>query len=236
MDDIRKDKVIRTRLRIIYLLSFIFSLVGAILLFAEDFLEWYTDNPFPELDEYGYIHLDDEVYGGLILMLALFLIVCMIISILGIYNPKFMNIGILALGEIFAIIVFLMAIIGIAIAAGDLEDKSSWNPDAGFYGALLGGLLTCIFFSISIWGSIKIKKHKPIQKVAPERIAPKGVVSEMSYCTYCGKPVSGLFCTYCGSDLRKIQEDIAVPEIKHCPKCDKPASGQFCTYCGTKMF
>ena len=243
MEDIR-DKLKKNRLRIVFLLAFIFSLVGAILLLATDFLTWYDYNPYPIPDEYGWINTDSDVYGPIIIMAALFLLICTFISIVGIYNPRFVNKPTLLLGDLLSIIVFLMTIMGIMIAAGDLGEKSSWNPDAGFYGAILGGLLILIFFSVAILfmkqGSIQESKQVSIQESkVSRRITPVKTVQKVIYCHNCGKEVSGEFCTYCGTELRKIQEyklpESEVSKVNLCPKCGKEVSGEFCTYCGTTL-
>jgi len=238
MEDIR-DKLKENRLRIVYLLAFIFSLTGSILLFVTDFLEWYN---YPGV--YGWINIDSDVYGPIITMAALFLLICTFISIVGIYNPRFVNKPTLLLGDLFSIIVFLMTVIGIVIAAGDLDVYTSWNPDAGFYGAIIGSLLTMIFFgvafSVTRQGSIQGSKQVSIQESkVSRRITPVKTVQNLSYCHNCGKEGSGEFCTYCGTEMRKIQEyklpESAVPKVEHCPKCGKDGSGEFCTYCGTKL-
>ena len=232
MGDISEKSKIN-RIRIVYLLAFIFSLTGAILLFAEDFLEWYEYHPFPQPDEYGWIHIDSEIYGPIIIMVAIFLLFCTFISTVGLYNPKFVNKYTLNVNDSKSV---EFPIIGIMIAAGDLEEKSSWNPDAGFYGAILGGLLTMIFFSTAFW----LTKKGGIQETSISR--PKVLVKtalKAKYCHKCGKEVSGKFCTYCGTEMRGIQEykvtDSMVPKVEHCPKCRKEVSGKFCTYCGTNL-
>lgn len=238
MEDIR-DKLKENRLRIVFLLAFIFSLTGAILLFATDFLEWYN---YPGI--YGWINVDSDVYGPIIIMAGLFLLICTFISIPGIYNPSFVKKPTLLLGLLLSIIVFLMTIMGIIIAAGDLGEYTSWNPAAGFYGAIIGGLLTMIFFgaafSFTKQGSFQESKKVSIQESKVSgRITPVRTVQKVSYCHNCGKEVSGEFCTYCGTEMRKIQEyklpESTVPKVEHCPKCGKGVSGEFCTYCGTKL-
>jgi len=238
MEDIR-DKLKENRLRIAYLLAFVFSLAGSILLFVTDFLVWYN---YPGV--YGWINIDSDVYGPIITMAALFLLICTFISIVGIYNPKFLNKSTILLGDLFSIIVFLMTVMGIIIAAGDLDIYTSWNPDAGFYGAIIGSLLTMIFFSVAFsftrQGSIQGSKQVSFQESkVSRRITPVGTVQKVTYCHNCGKEVSGEFCTSCGTELRKIQEyklpESAAPKVEHCPKCGKEVSGGFCTYCGTKL-
>jgi len=229
MEDIR-DNLKENRLRIVLLLAFIFSLTGAILLFATDFLEWYN---YPY---YGWINVDSDIYGPIIIMAGLFLLICTFISIPGIYNPSFVNTPTLLLALLLSIIVFLMTVIGIIIAAGDLGEYNSWNPAAGFYGGIIGSLLTMIFFG----AAFSFTKRGSFQESkVSERITPVRTVQNVSYCHNCGKEVSGEFCTYCGTEMRKIQEsklpESAVPKVKHCHKCGKEVSGEFCTYCGTKM-
>ena len=237
MENIR-DELKKNQLRIAYLLVFIFSLTGAILLLATDFLDWY-DYPL-----YGWISVDSDIYGPLIAMGAIFLLICSFIGIVGIYNPSFVNKQTLFFGVFMSTLVFLMIIIGILIAAGDLSDADSWDPDAGFYGGIIGSLLTMIFFGMALLftkqGSFQGPKQVSIQESKVTKpTTPGRTVQKVSYCHNCGKEVSGEFCTHCGTEMRKIQEyklpESAVPKVENCPKCGKGVSGEFCTYCGTKL-
>ncbi|MFX1376093.1 MAG: zinc ribbon domain-containing protein [Promethearchaeota archaeon] len=238
MDDIR-DKLKTNRLRITYLLAFIFSLTGAILLLSTDFLEWYD---YPGI--YGWISIDSDIYGPIITMGAIFLLISTFIGVVGTYNPDFVRKQTLFVGEFWATLVFIMIIIGILIAAGDLADVTSWNPNAGFYGGIIGSLLTMIFFGMAILftrqGSFQVSKQVVIQKSKGSgRITPVRTVQKVSYCHNCGKEVSGKFCTHCGTEMRNIQEyklpETAVPQVEHCSKCGKEVSGKFCTYCGSEL-
>ena len=251
MEDIR-DKLKKNRLKIVFLLAFIFSLVGAILLLAFNFAEYYDTyvywdsglNSYVYEYTYGEVSISTDIYGPLIALSGTFLLITTFISLVGMYNPKFVNNKTIALGLILAFIVFLLAAIGTVIASSELGDYSDWWVEAGFYGGLLGGIFTFIFFGLNFLfmkrGSFQEPKQVSVLKSkVSSRVAPVKTVQKVSYCHNCGKEVSGEFCTYCGTELRKIQEyklpESEVSKVNLCPKCGKDVSGEFCTYCGAKL-
>jgi len=197
--DIQMADIEFNQTTILYLITAIVSLICAILMFATDFLGYYI---YP--DEWYYVHAGTAIYGPIIVMVGIFLFICTFISAVGFYNPKFITKRTLQLGLLLSGIVFLMTIIGILIAAGDLADTDDWWVEAGFYGALLGGIFTTALLFGNYWlqyireGAPKgVAELRKIQEDIPAEIA----VPEINHCSKCGKPASGQFCTYCGTKM-----------------------------------
>jgi len=211
MVDLKRVNIKKNRLRIGFLLAFIFSLVGGIFLFAFNFLEYYKRTStwdawlgyYVVEYTYGKADISTGIYGPLIALSGIFLFIATFISLVGMYNPQFVNKKTFALGSFNGIFVFLLTAIGMGIASSELSDQSDWWPELGFYGGIIGGLITFIFFGLVYWGSKKMsaQEYAPSKSITPEKVAPEGV-----HCHKCGKEVSGQFCTYCGAKIRVIQE------------------------------
>jgi hypothetical protein len=127
--------------------ALIFSLIGGILLLAMDFGGWYTYNYYIGLRAWNYIGLN-ELPGGLIFIIpAIFLFYCTWISLKALQNTNIIpNKNSIQLGFFLSLTVFLLALIGAIIFILTLGDVSDWWFDGAFYGGLIGGLFTSVFF------------------------------------------------------------------------------------------
>ena len=128
----------------LYGLTAIFSLIGAILLLAFPIGVWVT---YPYY--YYYISVG-SAYAPLIILMALCLFYCMAINVLLIVAPeqipdeKYIKYTLYT-----AFLAFFLCLIGgiafLALASGALD----WWLGAGFYGGLIGSLITMILTYIA---------------------------------------------------------------------------------------
>lgn len=130
---------------VLYGLSLIVSLVGAILLLATDFSGFWNGV------YYGYIDLESDAVSGLVIT-SLFLFYCAIVNLLFIINPdKRPDERFVKLARLLSLLAFIICTIGgiaFAIAMG-IDDVWEWWFGAGFYGGIIGSLLTFIFMYIA---------------------------------------------------------------------------------------
>ncbi len=128
--------------------ALITSTLGVILLLATDLGGFDGSNYYLGVYVFGGIGAFSGVYGVPILLTAFLLIYCLIISILVLKFPekipdkKFIKFGLYtALGA------FILTIInGIAFAIVATDEEWWWWFGAGFYGGLIGALLTAVFY------------------------------------------------------------------------------------------
>jgi hypothetical protein len=128
--------------------ALITSALGGILLLATDLGGFNGSNYYLGVYLWGGIGAFSGVYGIPILITALLLIYCTIISILVLKFPekipdkKYIHYGLYA-----AIAALILTIInGIIFAAVAEGEEWWWWFDAGFYGGAIGGLLTALFY------------------------------------------------------------------------------------------
>ncbi len=139
---IEKDQIF-----FIYVIALIFSALGAILLLTTPFV--WSSYGYYAGEYYGTVYYDEAigvwtpVYGGLIGFVAFLLIICTIIAILEIMKPEITPDYLLLLGIVISFFAFILVIggVGVALALG------ASDPDAGFYGGLLGSLVTGLCFA-----------------------------------------------------------------------------------------
>lgn len=243
---------LKNGLRIGFLLPFIFSLVGAILLFGFNFLEYYTRTStwdawlgyYVVTYTYGAADVSTGTFGPAIAISGVFLVIATLTSLVGVANPRFVNKYLHILVIFFSFLTFLIVAIGTGLAGSLLSSVTDWWVETGFYGGLIGGLMTFIFLGLLFWGNRKLRAQGEItsRSVTPEKVPKKiseKVISKSLFCHKCGKEVPGQFCTYCGTEKRETQEyttpEKVAPEALPCHKCGKEVSGQYCTYCGAKL-
>ncbi|KKM27114.1 hypothetical protein LCGC14_1577960 [marine sediment metagenome] len=128
--------------------ALITSGVAAILLFATNFAGFDGSNYYLGVYYWGGIGAFSGLSGVPIIISGFLLLYCMIISVLILKAPdkipdrKFVKYGFFA-----AVIALILLIIGgIVFAAVAYEEDWWWWFDAGFYGGVIGGLLTAILF------------------------------------------------------------------------------------------
>ena len=128
--------------------ALITSAVGWILLLALDFGGFDGSNYYLGVYVYGGIGAFSGVYGVPIIISAILLLYCMLISLLILRAPdkipdrKFIRYGFFA-----AVLEFILSLIGGIVFAIIAEDEEWWWWfDGGFYGGIIGGLLTAILF------------------------------------------------------------------------------------------
>ena len=130
--------------------ALISSLVGAILMLVIDFGGFYSYSG----SFYGYIYAGfNTTTGILIIIMAILIIYCTIISFVGLrYPDKVPTPNILRSGFYSSAIVLIISIIGGVVFEVEMAeaDYTSWWLDAGFYGAIIGSLLTAIFFYLAL--------------------------------------------------------------------------------------
>ncbi|MHA2283213.1 MAG: hypothetical protein ACXAC5_20415 [Promethearchaeota archaeon] len=128
--------------------ALIASAAGGILLLATDLGGFNGSNYYLGVYIWGGVGSFTLGYGLPILATALLLIYCLAISILVLKFPekipdrKFIKFGFYA-----ALAAFILTIInGIIFAAVATYEDWWWWFDAGFYGGIIGALLTAVFF------------------------------------------------------------------------------------------
>ncbi len=128
--------------------ALITSAVGAILLLATDFGGFNGSNYYLGVYMWGGVGAFSGVSGVPIIITAFLLLYSMIISILVLKFPekipdkKYVKYGLYS-----AVGAFILSIIGgIIFAAIATDEEWWWWFDAGFYGGIIGSLLTAIFY------------------------------------------------------------------------------------------
>ncbi len=128
--------------------ALITSAIGGILLLALDFGGWNGSNYYLGVYIWGSIGAWNGVLSIPIVISGLLLLYCMGISILVLRFPekipdkKYIKYGLYA-----SILVFILCLIGGIVFAVELTIEDAWWWfDAGFYGGIIGSLLTAIFF------------------------------------------------------------------------------------------
>ncbi len=128
--------------------ALITSAIGAILLLATKFGGFDGSNYYLGVTVIGGIASWSGLYGVPIIIMGILLLYCMMISLLILRAPdkipdrKFVKYGFFA-----AVLEFILSIIGgIAFAINAEYEEFWWWFDAGFYGGVIGGLLTAILF------------------------------------------------------------------------------------------
>ncbi|HEA70726.1 hypothetical protein LCGC14_0590420 [marine sediment metagenome] len=128
--------------------ALITSALGGVLVFATDLGGFNGSNYYLGVYVWGGIGAFSGVYSILIILAGFLLIYCMIISVLVLKFPekipdkKFVRYGLYA-----SIAAFILTIInGIIFAVIATDEDWWWWFDAGFYGGVIGGLLTAIFY------------------------------------------------------------------------------------------
>ncbi|MBY9005370.1 MAG: hypothetical protein KGD63_01295 [Candidatus Lokiarchaeota archaeon] len=128
-----------------YGLALIVSLIGAILILVTEFAGYWTSG------EWGWIGVDSAA-AAILVPLAIFLFYSTIINLILITKPdRIPNKNLIKYAKLLCFVTFLLFLIGgIAYAIIiELEEVESWWFGAGFYGGIIGSLLSFLFMYIA---------------------------------------------------------------------------------------
>jgi hypothetical protein len=133
-----------------YVGSLIVSLIGGILLLVTDFAGWSAYNYYAGIQSWGWVGFNELPAGLIFLIPAIFLFYCTWISIQALRNPNMApSKNSILLGFKLSLVVFIIALIGGIIFVLTVGDVSDWWFGEAFYGGLLGGGITSLFFHIA---------------------------------------------------------------------------------------
>lgn len=134
--------------------ALITSVVGAVLLLATDFAGWYAayGGGGIRVQEWGNIGLLTP-YFPLIAVLSSTLIYCAYVSFTALRNPDEMPDAV-AIDRAYkgAVAVFATVLVGalVFIAIILMDEPDDWWLDSGFYGGMIGSLLTAILLRLGL--------------------------------------------------------------------------------------
>jgi hypothetical protein len=136
------------------ILAAIFSLVGAILLLTTPWAYWWYS-----YRSYGWLYRGSGVVAvgtgpetAFIVLAALFLLICCVISIIAFIPGKITSKTPMIISLIIAFIVLIMFVIGAVITAAIHDSQGvNWEFGPAFYGGISCTLLTVLFSLIMIY-------------------------------------------------------------------------------------
>ena len=134
-------------LQIFFVGSLIVSLIGAVLLLATDFINGWKYIGYPSTASFR-IFANETTTGILIIMMGVLLIICTLVALVALYKQELVKKEFIRYTMVLSLIVFILCVVGIIYVAIEFEDYY-WEPDAGFYGGIIGSLLTTIFLSLA---------------------------------------------------------------------------------------
>ncbi|MFX1275351.1 MAG: hypothetical protein ACFFBP_09195 [Promethearchaeota archaeon] len=133
--------------QIFFVGSVITSLVAAILMIATDFGSWYITGW-----GYGWIEANATITGGIIIFIISLFFICFTISIIALIKSDLLPDIVYLIGLYVAITILILTIIGASVFVVEMVklDPTNWWFGASFYGALIGSILTTIFFILAL--------------------------------------------------------------------------------------
>jgi len=145
-------------IKIYFLGAFIISVIGGILMLTTEFGGWYGVTYLgygSYLYEWGSISAFSGPGGALLILMAIFLFYCSVISVLGLIDPdKIPNKLFILVGVFLSILVFIITLISGAIFVIAVWDAAEWWFGAAFYAGIISGILTPIFLFLA-WKNIE---------------------------------------------------------------------------------
>jgi hypothetical protein len=123
------------------IITVIFSALGSLLVLFTTFGEAVVYEDWNKY--YYYIELDFTIAGFIVLIVGLLLLICTFITIMALIDKKYLNNVMVNIVIIISLVVVLIAIIGTIIGVALTDDY--W-VDFGFFGAVIGGLITLILY------------------------------------------------------------------------------------------
>ena len=146
------DKIDEIPTSTFFAAAFLTSLIGAALLLIFDFGWFNASNYYLGVYIWGGIGAWNGLISLPIIISAFLLLYCMGISLLVLKFPekipdkKYVTYGLYA-----SVIVFILSIIGAIVFAVEMTAEDAWwNYDAGFYGGIIGSLLTAILYFLGL--------------------------------------------------------------------------------------
>ncbi|TFG15634.1 MAG: hypothetical protein EU535_01535 [Promethearchaeota archaeon] len=139
--------------RISSILALIFSVTGAILMLVTPWSYWWTSGSGGGIRWWvsGTVGVWTAGVGPFLILAAIFLLICALISLLAVLPGKITNRTPLIISLIFSIVVLVMIVIGAVLTAVIMAaDELYWEFGAGFYGGISGTLLTILFTLLMI--------------------------------------------------------------------------------------
>ncbi len=134
-----------------YVGALITSMIGAVLLIVTDFGWWYTRDYYYHTEEWGWVNLTASAWSGFIISLLIAgLLFCAYVSFRGLRSPEAIPRKMVRTSFLVALGVTILTIIGGIVFAVAVSDTTEWDFDAGFYGGLIGGILTTVFTKIAL--------------------------------------------------------------------------------------
>ena len=139
--------------RISSILALIFSVTGAILMLVTPWSYWWTSGSGGGIRWWvsGTVGVWTAGVGPFLILAALLLFICAIISLLALIPDKITSKLPLIISLLCSIVVLVMIVIGAVLTAVIMAaDELYWTFGAGFYGGISGTLLTILFTLIMI--------------------------------------------------------------------------------------
>ena len=142
-----------------FIVGFIFSLIGALLLLFGGFGWWYN-HYYSGVTEHGWVgvSLDQPLSSIIIIFVALCMLYGSYIAFLGFQNkiePNLMEKNILR-ALIASAVALGIVIVGAIIFVLSVIDADQWDFDPGFYGGLIGSAVELLMFYL-IQKSLKLE-------------------------------------------------------------------------------
>lgn len=212
------------------------SFVGTLLLIFTDFGGWYNYNYYAGFREWGYIGISSPISLVGVIFFALPFIYCSFVSLKGAQNPNSLSPQTVTLAYRISIIGIVLIIIAAVVFVVAVSGSDEWWFGAGFYGSVIGGLLTVIMLRMAKaqYGTAQAttmpfgQTLQPVfyqgqqQAINPGTAPIGGQVPYAPQRYTAGAPltpaaqqvVSVRFCMKCGAPVG--------PDMRFCQKCGAP--------------
>lgn len=135
-------------IQIFFVGSLISSVVGAIMLFVDDFAGW------SEGSYNYYVHMESQFAGAapfFVILMAIALLVTSAFSLWGLKDPSAIAENQLKLVFLISIVVCVVsALLAIILSIWFETFATEWWLSGSFYGSLIGGILTALFLKLAL--------------------------------------------------------------------------------------
>jgi len=207
--------------------------VGALLLMLTDFGGWYSYDSYYGIETWGYIGIHSPTTLIGVFFFALPFIYCSYVSLKGARDPNALTrrtVHGAFVVSVVGVVLILLAAVVFVIAVSEADD---WWFDAGFYGSLIGGLLTVVFL-------LTAKRQYETSPQAPEQRYPATQASspQTQQQTY-GPQYHGPPASQVPPQQPDVQMPASPPQqpatgVRNCPGCGAVSDpdARFCRRCG----